>query len=707
MLEGKDSKNSENFFRINECSVLKAAQEYCSMGIPIFPLHGITEKGQCTCGKFDCKHPGKHPRTQHGFKDATVDFNQFRRLVGSVTVFNLGMPTGRVSGIYVLDSDVRNGGDVSRDQLFAEVGGWTTRTVQTGGGQHECFLNNGDLLIKNRNGALPGIDLKTDLGYVVVPPSLHHSGIRYKFLSTSISEFPERLVKLLDEAAEDKKKKPISQAGSSGKSDETSPSKRQFRARRYLEKVPGAKKGEAGDDFTYQKACKLIHGFGLSEAETFFEMNKWSKEKCSPPWPEDLLRVKIQNAAKYGQSDNGNSAEGNDTAAGDEDNSNRRRLPSEVFSDFFVDVLQGAKRDILTGNLMLKKADRWVSVATDLDILESIAIDRGLKRNQIGCHLARHTESFSPEILVDIPEWDGLDRIRMIAAAITCSNLERKHVYEFLADWGSKMFLRFNDPRLQNRVLIFKGPQGAGKDALISAMVDGLGQFVSDVQLIGDSKDTLIALSELLVTRISEFDKTSRAEVAFLKDLITRDHIFVRLPYGKAFVHRELRGSFIASVNVDDFLRDHTGARRFIVIDVSSIDWSLYPRFESAQVLAQFKKLSEKGYHASKEAEDALKSYLEVHSPSDPKEAILELFDNGGGQIWENLTLSEIRVELVDIAKAFGISLNRVLNTLKANGRARRTNTGMRYSRKKQTVVLSETKIVDAVEYYKSRGVSV
>jgi hypothetical protein len=51
---------------------LNAARIYASRGWPVVPLHTPQGSG-CTCGRPNCSHPGKHPRTRHGYKDATTD----------------------------------------------------------------------------------------------------------------------------------------------------------------------------------------------------------------------------------------------------------------------------------------------------------------------------------------------------------------------------------------------------------------------------------------------------------------------------------------------------------------------------------------------------------------------------------------------------------------------------------------------------------
>src|SRR5579862_7097735 len=92
--------------------MLQAAYWYATHGFPIFPLHSAP-KGICTCGHSDCAHPGKHPRTPHGFKDATTDKSAITARWNKWPDANIGIPTGAASGLLVVDVDPRNGGEES------------------------------------------------------------------------------------------------------------------------------------------------------------------------------------------------------------------------------------------------------------------------------------------------------------------------------------------------------------------------------------------------------------------------------------------------------------------------------------------------------------------------------------------------------------------------------------------------------------------
>lgn len=95
---------------------------------------------------------------------------------------NVGVVTGRISGIVVLDIDPRHGGLESLAGLQGERGQLpSTVEATTGGdGRHLYFAHPG-ATVANRVAVRPGIDVRADGGCVVAPPSLHPCGRRYEW----------------------------------------------------------------------------------------------------------------------------------------------------------------------------------------------------------------------------------------------------------------------------------------------------------------------------------------------------------------------------------------------------------------------------------------------------------------------------------------------------------------------------------------------
>jgi len=93
---------------------------------------------------------------------------------------NVGIVTGEVSNLIVLDIDPKHGGDDSLDIIERRYGPLpaTVEAISGGGGRHLYFTHPGTLM-RNRVGLAQGIDLRGDGGYIVAPPSIHPSGNPY------------------------------------------------------------------------------------------------------------------------------------------------------------------------------------------------------------------------------------------------------------------------------------------------------------------------------------------------------------------------------------------------------------------------------------------------------------------------------------------------------------------------------------------------
>ena len=118
----------------------------------------------------------KKPATASGFKEASDDPDKIESWFGTGREVNIGIATGAVSGVWVLDIDVKNGinGNESLAALEAEFGKLpATLSCTTGsGGTHYYFKYDGTTVIKNSVGIRPGIDVRAEGGYVVAPPSV-------------------------------------------------------------------------------------------------------------------------------------------------------------------------------------------------------------------------------------------------------------------------------------------------------------------------------------------------------------------------------------------------------------------------------------------------------------------------------------------------------------------------------------------------------
>lgn len=161
-------------------------------GWSVIPVH-VPIGDECSCGR-ECSWPGKHPRvpwrefTEHRPSEALVRNWFDDEFYGS----NLGVVTGRVSDLVVVDLD----GDTDD---FLRLNLPETAFSRTGGGGLHFFYGLAGREARSGIGVVPGIDVKAEGGFVVLPPSLHVSGARYEWIEfrkpTVIkpSQLPERV----------------------------------------------------------------------------------------------------------------------------------------------------------------------------------------------------------------------------------------------------------------------------------------------------------------------------------------------------------------------------------------------------------------------------------------------------------------------------------------------------------------------------------
>jgi putative DNA primase/helicase len=126
---------------------------------------------------FPCLPKDKPPAVSNGFHAATRNPETIKRL-WRIADRNIGIPTGMISGFWVLDIDGENG-EASLADLEQRHGRLpATAEVITGNGRHLWFACSGPIpSTTKRIGA--GLDTKGDGGYVLVPPSVHPSGAVY------------------------------------------------------------------------------------------------------------------------------------------------------------------------------------------------------------------------------------------------------------------------------------------------------------------------------------------------------------------------------------------------------------------------------------------------------------------------------------------------------------------------------------------------
>jgi Bifunctional DNA primase/polymerase, N-terminal/D5 N terminal like len=151
---------------VNDLSLAEAAEAYASAGIPVLPL----------------KPRDKLPLTPHGHLDATTDIQKIREWWERWTNANIGIVPGDNAGFLVIDIDGPEGAQTLTKLEAMHSALPATLTSQTARGRHLLYANPNGL--KAGNAALgPKVDVRSNSGYIVAPPSIHPSGHRYQWMA--------------------------------------------------------------------------------------------------------------------------------------------------------------------------------------------------------------------------------------------------------------------------------------------------------------------------------------------------------------------------------------------------------------------------------------------------------------------------------------------------------------------------------------------
>ncbi len=161
-----------------QSAMLTQAQGYADAGKYVFPV----------------KVKSKQPANGNSFKGATTSKEVIHNFWKD-TAFNIGLATGEINNLVVVDVD--------DEQIWAKFvatqGGLPQGPkVITGKGHHLYFAYPKGRQIRNRQAPGNGFDIRANGGYVVAPPSIHHTGKVYRFTTTGEPpELPAWLLELI------------------------------------------------------------------------------------------------------------------------------------------------------------------------------------------------------------------------------------------------------------------------------------------------------------------------------------------------------------------------------------------------------------------------------------------------------------------------------------------------------------------------------
>lgn len=242
--------------------MIDAALGYASRGWRVFPLQPGTK----------IPYPGTN-----GVKDATDNADTIRAWFAVHPDANLALACGEPSGVWVVDLDVGHREGVDGFASLAEAGVELPATCfqdTPGGGRHYLYkCGDGQEPPRNRNGLMPGVDIRGTGYYIVVAPSAIN-GRRYEMHDAPMADYPDSM-RPGPPPAKQTVPRDVPASPRTSVTD---------RARMYLRECDPAVQGMGGHNALLWAAQALVVGFRLSDNEAISLLWSEYNPRCQPPW---------------------------------------------------------------------------------------------------------------------------------------------------------------------------------------------------------------------------------------------------------------------------------------------------------------------------------------------------------------------------------------------------------------------------------------
>jgi len=233
-------------------TTLKEALAYCKLGLSVIPL----------------KRDKRAYESWQKYQNEQATEQQIIKWWNMYPDANVGIVTGKISDLLVIDVDSREALQALKDHL-SDV---KTPVAVTPKGWHYYFRNSDN--VKNMVKFIKGCDVRAEGGYVVAPPSVNDKGQFYKWRVSTEEVRPARLpgslMKLLDH---DKQSK--------------SPMR---------EIMKGVADGER--NVSAAKLAGMLFGRGMPREFVLATLQGWNEKLSNPPLEDREIRTVVDSIAK-------------------------------------------------------------------------------------------------------------------------------------------------------------------------------------------------------------------------------------------------------------------------------------------------------------------------------------------------------------------------------------------------------------------------
>lgn len=518
---------------------------------------------------------------------------------------NIGIVTGKISGIIVIDIDT-----YKKDHIDIEKFP-TTFTVLTGNKGYHLFYNyvEGFTISANAYKDLPGVDIRSDGGYVVAVPSVTSylkdgasSGGEYTvFRNENIQTFPLSLFP-------------------------------KIRTKRTLKETVKVQSGSRNDS--------LASVIGqLLQAER--DENKWASEVMpailhinqtySPPLSLQEVESTFSSIVKKEKLRRENLILSPIQMEGEDGEmipikvrKNRAGVPYKDMANVLL---------VLSTHPYYKHSIRYNEFRQEIEYKGKALEEHDLVKIQYFMQTDAHLPSISKDAVYAAIQhyaagksydeakdwltaltWDGVERLKSWvprARGVT----DDKYHQGIGSQWFMGIIRRIMNPGcIFDYMLVLVGAQGIGKTSFFRIVG---GPWYKSYTGAMDNKDFYLALRGAVIVDLDEGAAMYKSEAIKIKSIITETHDEFRAPYDRIMKKFPRRFVFSMSTNDTEPFRDVTGNRRYWTIDAKNVVDFKWLEENRDQLYAEAYHYFKEGKDPASIPMDEVLEHQEAHLPSD------------------------------------------------------------------------------------------
>ena len=586
---------------------------------------------------------------------------------------NIGIRTGKISGVFVLDVDTRNGGDKTLAALELTHGDLpTTIRVETpSGGFHLWFNIPQGITIRNSAGKLgAGLDIRGDGGQVVVPPSQ----VGKNFYYADGDEGPEHRDKIADPPqwlvdAIKLHQKPASRMPMGYKPEQTLHHHGERNA-------------------AIASFAGVLRNRGHSEEAMYIELLTYNELHCKPPLEETEVARIAHSVKRYdpdpkyttqwreglakGAKDQLKGTSGNVTLILLHDSRTHKKIRYNTLEQCIENSAKLPWKD----SIGPWTDDDYVGCKQWMANQQHSGyhmVEPGFDATYQGIERAARIYEYNPieEWLMHLG-WDGTRRIDQLLSDHFGASYN-----SYTAEVGQVMITgavyRALMPGCKlDYMPILVGPQGCGKTSALEILYGDWYRELTGAALNAAAAYEIQGAWGVEMAELQQYGHSAEEQA---KAFITRRIDTYRPPYGRTYVKRPRRCIVLGTTNDETFLRDTTGNRRYLPVHVGEINREVLQAARDqlfAEAMALWVQYDEDKRiwlpkRSMELAKDAVETATQIQTDStidDPWQDIIEEFLQGRDKVTVMGLYDALEIPKDRRDRKAGIRIGNIMRTL-------------------------------------------